>query len=80
MKKVLLIGVLVLVAGLILIAGGVTFLQEEVAEQRYFQNNVRYIVDAHTEPNIPATVAGIIVLVAGGCLIFASRGTSPKLQ
>ena len=79
-KKVLLIGVLVLVAGLILIIGGVTFLGEEFKgghAYNYEDGTVNWI-QAHTEANIPTTVAGIVVLVVGGYLIFTAGEISPK--
>ena len=80
MKKVLLIGVLVLIVGLILIAGGVTFLGEEVKGgfAYNFEDEAVHWIQAHTEANIPTTVAGIVVLVVGGYLIFTSGEISPK--
>jgi Zn-dependent protease len=75
MKKVLLaVGVLVLVVGLILIIGGVTFLGEEVVKY----HGIFHAEETHTEANTLATVAGIVVLVIGGYLIFTSKGTPPK--
>lgn len=78
MKKVLLIGVFVLVVGLILVTAGVTFLGEEVEALWYHDGFILLYEDAHTEPNIPATVAGIVVSIVGGYLIFTSRGTPPQ--